>query len=313
MDPRRVLTFRAVAHRRSFSGAARELSLSQPSVSNQVAALERELGARAARARARRPAAHRRGRDPARARRRDRRALRARRHAARRRRPAASARGCGSARSRPRSPGSCRRRSTAAARAPGEQGDRRRGRPATCPARVRSGELHLALAFQDSALPRVEPRELERRDLLRERFLVALAPGHRLARRAAVRLADLRDDDWTAALTDGLIVRACRAAGFEPNLVSITRDQLAIRALVLRGLAVTLVPQCSPRRSTTSRCARSPGRGRPATSTRCCHPAPGTRSSRPTSLRFATSPSTQHLTVPAVERPWRPLIGWCGR
>jgi DNA-binding transcriptional LysR family regulator len=58
-----------------------------------------------------------------------------------------------------------------------------------------------------------------------------------------VRLADLRDEDWTAASTDGLIVRACRAAGFEPNLVSITRDQLAIRALITRGLAVTLAPQ----------------------------------------------------------------------
>src|SRR5215210_6550385 len=46
MDPRRVLTFRAVAHRRSFSRAARALSLSQPSVSNQVALLEREIGTR---------------------------------------------------------------------------------------------------------------------------------------------------------------------------------------------------------------------------------------------------------------------------
>src|SRR3954467_5686633 len=46
MDPRRVLTFRAVAHQRSFSRAARELALSQPSVSNQVAALEREIGVR---------------------------------------------------------------------------------------------------------------------------------------------------------------------------------------------------------------------------------------------------------------------------
>src|SRR3954454_1959133 len=46
MDPRRVLTFRAVAHQRSFSQAARELALSQPAVSNQVAALEREIGAR---------------------------------------------------------------------------------------------------------------------------------------------------------------------------------------------------------------------------------------------------------------------------
>src|SRR5919107_222469 len=46
MDPRRVLTFRAVAHQRSFSRAARALALSQPSVSTQVAALEREIGAR---------------------------------------------------------------------------------------------------------------------------------------------------------------------------------------------------------------------------------------------------------------------------
>src|SRR5690242_4754826 len=45
MDPRRVLTFRAVARQRSFSRAARQLALSQPSVTNQVAALERELGA----------------------------------------------------------------------------------------------------------------------------------------------------------------------------------------------------------------------------------------------------------------------------
>jgi len=112
---------------------------------------------------------------------------------------------------------------------------------AELPGRVRAGELHLALAFQDTALPRAEPPGLERRDLFRERFLVALAPHHPLAERPAISLGDLRADDWTAALTDGLIARACRAAGFEPNLVSITHDQLAIRALVLRGLAVTLV------------------------------------------------------------------------
>jgi DNA-binding transcriptional LysR family regulator len=39
-----------------------------------------------------------------------------------------------------------------------------------------------------------------------------------------------------------MIVRACRAAGFEPRVVSSTRDQLAIRALISRGLAVTIAP-----------------------------------------------------------------------
>jgi len=46
MDPKRVLTFRAVASHRSFTRAAEELALSQPSVSHQVAALEQEIGAR---------------------------------------------------------------------------------------------------------------------------------------------------------------------------------------------------------------------------------------------------------------------------
>src|SRR5829696_4707993 len=44
LDPRRVLTFREVARQRSFSRAAEALALTQPAVSQQVAALERALG-----------------------------------------------------------------------------------------------------------------------------------------------------------------------------------------------------------------------------------------------------------------------------
>src|SRR4051812_13123596 len=44
LDPRRLLTFRAVAREGSFSRAAAVLHRSQPAVSHQVAALERELG-----------------------------------------------------------------------------------------------------------------------------------------------------------------------------------------------------------------------------------------------------------------------------
>src|SRR4051794_7003972 len=45
LDPRRLLTFREVARRASFSRAAEALALTQPAVSQQVAALEREIGA----------------------------------------------------------------------------------------------------------------------------------------------------------------------------------------------------------------------------------------------------------------------------
>jgi hypothetical protein len=46
MDPRQLLTFRRVVHERSFSRTAEKLSLSQPSVSHQLALLEIEIGIR---------------------------------------------------------------------------------------------------------------------------------------------------------------------------------------------------------------------------------------------------------------------------
>ncbi len=242
MDPRRVLTFRAVAHRRSFSRAARELALSQPSVSNQVASLEREVGVRLLE--------------------RERGGLRltregeillehadaiAQRFELAHAQLAAAAEG---ERARLRIGAFP---TALAGLVPAAIERLRRDYPVIkvtvdegtddLPARVRSGELDLAVGFQDTAGPRQELAGVERRDLFRERFTVALAPDHRLAERSEVSLADLSDEDWTAAATDGLIVRACRAAGFEPKLVSITRDQLAIRALITRGLAVTLAPE----------------------------------------------------------------------
>jgi DNA-binding transcriptional LysR family regulator len=237
-----VLTFRAVAHERSFTRAARELALSQPSVSNQVALLEREIGARLLE---RGPGGLRLTREGE--------ILLEHADAIAERFQLANAQLAAAAEGQrarlrigafptalagfvPAAIAHIRLRYPDAKVTVDEGTD-------DLPERIRSGQLDLAVGFQDAALPRQEPPGVERRDLFRERFMVALAPDHPLAGRPEVRLADLSDEDWTAALTDGLIVRACRAAGFEPNLVSITRDQLAIHALITRGLAVTLAPQ----------------------------------------------------------------------
>jgi DNA-binding transcriptional LysR family regulator len=74
-------------------------------------------------------------------------------------------------------------------------------------------------------------------------MLAAVAQGHPLARRRRIRLAELAQDTWTAPSRDGLVVRACREAGFEPRLGYQTADPLAIRGLVAGGLAVALVPR----------------------------------------------------------------------
>jgi|SRR5215204_2424258 len=242
MDPRRLFTFRAVAHQRSFSQAARELALSQPSVSNQVAALEREIGARLLH---REPGGLRLTREGE--------ILVEHADAIAERFELATSQLAAAAHGQRTRLRIGAFPTALAGLVPAAIARLRERHPdvkvtvdeggADPHARVRSGDLHLALGFQDSAAPRQQPLDLERRDLLQERFMVALAPDHRLAQHTQVRLTDLSDDDWTAASTDGLIVRACQAAGFTPNLVSITHDQLAIRALVARGLAVTLAPQ----------------------------------------------------------------------
>ena len=243
MDPRRVLTFRAVARERSFSRAARQLSLSQPSVSNQVAALEREVGVQLLE---RRPGGLRLTAEG--------KILLEHADAIADRFGLAERQLSGAAeRQRTRLRIGALPSALAAfvpeaiARVRAQHPDTRvtfdEGTSEELAARLASGELDLAIAYQDTTWPRSEPPGIKRHHLLHEEFMVAMAPDHPCAAQREVGLGDLRHDDWTAALTDGVIVRACRAAGFEPRLVSITHDQLAIRGLIIRGLAVTLVAE----------------------------------------------------------------------
>ncbi len=235
-----MLTFRAVAHRRSFSHAARDLSLSQPAVSNQVAQLERELGVRLLSRGPGGPEPTAEGRivlehaD----------VIEARLELARTQIAAAAQgrRALLRIGAFPTALASLVPRAVHRLRQahPDLRVTFDEGTSVELSARLSTGGLDIALVFEEAGIvPDAPGAQL----LMRERFLVALAPDHRLARRRAVRLADLSRDDWSVALTDGMIVRACRNAGFEPNIVSITRDQLAISALVRRGLAVTLVPE----------------------------------------------------------------------
>ena len=69
--------------------------------------------------------------------------------------------------------------------------------------RVRRGDLHLAVGFQDAAQPRREHEGVERRDMISEPFLVALWPGHPLAARDAVadRARSPTSRGWRRAAT----------------------------------------------------------------------------------------------------------------
>lgn len=106
---------------------------------------------------------------------------------------------------------------------------------------VASGQLDAAIGYDDPESP-AETRRLVRTPLFDEPLEVALEPQHPATRQSTIDLADLADEAWLTPSTDHLLVRACRRAGFEPQVTCVARDVLAIRSLILAAGVVTLTP-----------------------------------------------------------------------
>ncbi len=243
LDARRLITFRAVAHHGSFSRAAEALALSQPAVSQQVAALERELGTELLL----------RGRggtvptDAGRLLLEHADAVAARLDLAdvQMGELVAAARRTLRLGAFPSVLAAVVPAAITALRAaqPDLEVAVEEGTLAGIAEGVRSGRLDIAIGFQDAAAPPRDHGGLRREELAEEPMLAVVGAGHRLAGRDRIALEELRDDPWMAPSPDGLVVGACRAAGFEPRLVLVVRDPLAVRAIAAAGMAVTLTPQ----------------------------------------------------------------------
>jgi DNA-binding transcriptional LysR family regulator len=243
MDPRRLLTFRAVAHARSFSRAAEGLSLTQPSVSHQIALLETELGVRLLE----------RGRGGLRLTRAGAILLEHADHVAWRLELADTQIAALAAERRENLrlgafptalPGFV---PSAITRLRLAHGDLRvllsEVTPSSLEPRLLSGELDIVISYQDASAERREFQGTERIDLMQDTFHVGLPPDHRFANtNAPVSLTELAEDDWIFASTDGFLVQACRDVGFDPHIVATTSEPLATRGLIARGLGVGWVP-----------------------------------------------------------------------
>jgi DNA-binding transcriptional LysR family regulator len=114
---------------------------------------------------------------------------------------------------------------------------------------VRSGDLDVAVAFDFPALGLTVDEGLEARQLLDEPHDLLLPPGHRLARKKAISIADLRDEDWLFPTlgpdspTQRLFMAACATAGFEPRIVFRVNDCEMHQALVAAGVGVGFLPR----------------------------------------------------------------------
>lgn len=76
---------------------------------------------------------------------------------------------------------------------------------------------------------------------------VAMLAGHRLADAATLELRDFATEPWMLATTQTcpdsrLFLRACHAAGFEPQIAFENGDYPAILGFVAAGVGVALIP-----------------------------------------------------------------------
>ncbi|WP_329793369.1 LysR family transcriptional regulator [Lentzea sp. DG1S-22] len=112
---------------------------------------------------------------------------------------------------------------------------------------LRRGEVDLVLSFSYLDEPQDEAtvNGMLGVPLLREPLALLVPSGHRLAGRERVSLSEAAEERWIAGCVrcQRALHQACGAAGFVPDITCSTDDNLAIQSLVTAGLGVALVPR----------------------------------------------------------------------
>jgi DNA-binding transcriptional LysR family regulator len=114
--------------------------------------------------------------------------------------------------------------------------------------RLDAGRVDVAVCVDHAPVPPRTDRRYRRRPLFVEPLDAALPAAHPAAATAdAVALPDLAEDPWVLGEPDtccGAITRAvCAAAGFTPDVAHHVDDWQAVAALVAAGAGVALVPR----------------------------------------------------------------------
>lgn len=114
-------------------------------------------------------------------------------------------------------------------------------------ARLSAGEDDLALVYEFESQPMRLPEGLEQHDLLTDTLHLIAPRGHAATRGDVVELSSLAGQRWVKGVRHGstadLVPAACRAAGFEPKVVMATDDPIAVQGFVAAGLGVAVISE----------------------------------------------------------------------
>jgi DNA-binding transcriptional LysR family regulator len=112
---------------------------------------------------------------------------------------------------------------------------------------LKRGDFDLAVVFDYPDFPLDFARDVEAELVYEEPMRIALPPGHPLAGAKSVRIEDLADEDWLCgALPSSCrdqVLELCRDAGFEPRISFRSEDYEVIKGFVAAGLGVTILPE----------------------------------------------------------------------
>jgi DNA-binding transcriptional LysR family regulator len=110
-------------------------------------------------------------------------------------------------------------------------------------ARLRAGEIDVAVVTRVGG--EVDGPDVEIVDLVDDEIFVALPVAHPLAHKPKLRLRDLRDETWIEApggVARPPLLSAALASGFEPRIRFGAEQWLSKQGLVAAGVGVTLIP-----------------------------------------------------------------------
>jgi DNA-binding transcriptional LysR family regulator len=111
---------------------------------------------------------------------------------------------------------------------------------------LKRGEADLAIAYDFDLDEIGGDRDLVLTHLIDEEMHLAMPPDHPLAGERAVRLEQFADETWLCGAGEGscrrLTVGSCERAGFSPDVAYESNDYTVMQALIAAGMGVTLIP-----------------------------------------------------------------------
>lgn len=131
-----------------------------------------------------------------------------------------------------------------AAEHPGVRVELQAAEPPDSVRRVVDGECDIALAFTYHGQHEQVPDELVGIPLMEDQLTVLLPTRHPMARRRAVRLAELSEERWIAGCLRcrANFLHECAELGIAPDIVFTTDDILVVQSLVAEGLGIAMMP-----------------------------------------------------------------------